>query len=209
MKSRIVIIAILLFSSFSCFNSNNTSEKNNNTFVKKWIGKKIIIPSDTLSIKIINSSIFDYSNFFKSDNIKLIVSINGESVTCEYKLKTVEAFADQLLSSYENISLLVYVNSMTTDFFDFKIKNDNEIKFKYPLLYDNENKYLKKNKFSSNDLYSILLCDKDDKILMIGDFTKNKALKDLYLNQIKSHASPLIYDSPITPVITKTPIKIP
>jgi len=207
MKSRIVILAILLFSSVSGFNI--TSEKSNNTVVKKWIGKKIIIPSDTLSIKIINSTIFDYSIFFKSDNIKLIVSINGESETCVYKLKTVEAFADQLLSSYENISLLVYVNSMTTDFYNFKIKNDNEIKFKYPLLYDNENKYLKENKFSSNDFYSILLCDKDDKILMIGDFTTNKALKDLYLNQIESHASHLIYDYPIKPKITKTPIKIP
>ena len=207
MKSRIVIIAILLFSSVSCFNI--TTEKSNNTFVKKWIGRKLIIPSDTLSIKIINSTIFDYSIFSKSDNIKLIVSINGEFETCVYKLKTVEAFVDQLLSSYENISLLVYVNSMTTDFYNFKIKNDNEIKFKYPLLYDNENKYLKENKFSSNDFYSILLCDKDDKILMIGDFTKNKALKDLYLNQIELHASPLIYDYPITPIITKTPIKIP
>jgi hypothetical protein len=87
--------------------------------------------------------------------------------------------------------------------------NDNGIKFKYPLLYDYENRYLRENKFPSNDFYYILLCDKDDKVLMIGDFTKNLDLGDLYLKQIETHASPLIFDYPTTPRITKTPIKIP
>jgi hypothetical protein len=65
------LIAILVLF-FSVVNScNNKNEKNiNGTSINKWIGRKIIIPSDTLNIKIKNSKTFNYSNLFKSDHIK-------------------------------------------------------------------------------------------------------------------------------------------
>ena len=105
--------------------------------------------------------------------------------------------------------MLVYVNSLTTDFYNFEILNEYEIKFKYPLLYDYNNKYLNKNEFPINESFHILLCDKDDKILLIGDFTCNDKLKDLYLNKIRAHANPLIFDYPIIPPIYKSPKKSP
>lgn len=207
MNSPYVVVTAIFFFIFNSCNIKN--EKINYTSVNKWIGKKIIIPSDTLSIKLKNTTTYKYSDFFNPDNIKLVVSVNGECGACINKLRAVEEFADEIFLSYDNISLLVYVNSMTTDFVNFEILNDVEINFKYPVVYDYDNKYLKENNFSSNEFYHILLCDKHDKVLMIGDFTKDETLRALYLKEIKLHGNPVIYDYPIIPPIYKSPKKSP
>jgi hypothetical protein len=134
MNSPYVVVTAIFFSIFNSCNIKN--EKINYTSVNKWIGKKIIIPSDTLSIKLKNTTTYNYSDFFNPDNIKLVVSVNGECGACINKLRAVEEFADEIFLSYDNISLLVYVNSMTTDFVNFEILNDVEINFKYPVVYD-------------------------------------------------------------------------
>ena len=205
MNNMLTMMVIVSFLIVSC---NINDKKNSLTNIDKWVGKEITIPSDSLNIKIKNVATLN-TDIFKPDNIKFIVSINGECGTCIYKLKAVETFANEVFSLYSNISLLVYINSKTTDFSNFEIFNNSEINFQYPLLYDYENRYLTENQIPSNEFYHILLCDSNNKILMIGDFTENTDLKELYIKQINSHANPLIFDYPTRPPIEKTLRKSP
>ncbi len=199
MNKVIIIFAIL----GSIFHSCPSSQKS--TYMGEWFGKKIIIPSDTSILKLKNEDSFD--NFFHPNNLKLIISVNGECGSCIDKLKAVENFAEYVLSLYSNISLLVFVNSKTTSFNNFELMNQREIRFKYPIIYDLNNSYLKINKIPSNDFYKMLLCDENDEIIMIGDFTAKNEVKEMYLKILRIHAKPLIIDSPIAHPIRKEPRK--
>jgi len=194
MRIMFYISVILVSLSFTCKNSNY---KENYDLIEKWIGKKVIIPSDSLKIKVINDKLFGHTTLFRPDKMKLIVAINGECGSCVYKLKEIENFADKILYSFD-ISLLIYINSESTNFKYFETLNEAEIRFKYPLLYDLENMYLKKNNFPSNDFYHMVLCNKDNEILLIGDFSKSEELEEIYFKKIKEHAKPLIFDYPRT-----------
>jgi len=193
---------------FFYINSCSTKTHTHNTPIDEFKGKEIILPSDSSTIKIISTNTYSYSSFFEQNNVKLVVSLNGECGTCISKLNAVEAFFEEIYLYYD-ISLLVYVNSKTTDFHNFEILNNSEINFKYPLLYDYENSFLKENKFLSNEFNHILLCDKNNKILMIGDFASNKNLREQYVKEIQKHADPLIYDYPIIRPVYKSPLKSP
>lgn len=192
-----------------CYMNGCTTKKNtHNTSVDELKGKEIMIPSDSNTVKIVGTNTYGYSDFFGKNNVKLVVSVNGECGTCVQKLKAVEAFYEEISASYD-ISLLVYVNSKTTDFYNFEMLNNREINFKYPVLYDYENRYLKENQFLTDEFHHILLCDKNNKILTIGNFTSNKNLIEQYVKEIQEHADPLIYDYPIVPPVYKSPKKSP
>lgn len=185
-----LIILLIFFSSLKCSHVRN--ESNVSLSMGTWVGKKIIVSVDTINIKIKNVTASNRATLYKSNNIKLIVAINGDCGVCAYKLKVIENFTEKILSLYKDVSLLVYVNSDISDFLNFEIYNDTEIHFKYPLLYDYENRYLKENNYPSNDYYSVVLCDKNDEVLVIGDFCDNDKLRELYLEKLQKYASPLI-----------------
>jgi len=59
-----------------------------------------------------------------------------------------------------------------------------ELGVKLPLLFDTAGIILK-NELFANPEYRTVLLDKENKVCLIGDFSENKQLEDLYLEEIK------------------------
>ena len=81
--------------------------------------------------------------------------------------------------------------------------NSHIINFNYPIIYDPENLFVIRNKTIPIQLFSMFLCNAENKILVYGDFTKNDKLKQLYLKEIDKNAIPNMIDSPIKQQIIK------
>ncbi|NQU81477.1 MAG: hypothetical protein HQ543_08150 [Bacteroidetes bacterium] len=183
---KIIVICVI-------FLQNCSNRQDNYT---KWLGKELIVPSDTNKIKV--KDINTKHNFLhNNNNLKLIVTINGECGSCVEKLKEIQEFMKKIEVSYSNISLLLFVHSPISNFYNFEEIYAHEIDFQYPIIYDFENLFVTKNKLPPNQQYSMFLCNNENKVLVYGDFTKNESLKQLYLKEINKNAIPYMIDSPI------------
>ena len=196
--SKLVVILVMFFILFCSCSAYNEENK-----IKNWIGREMVIPLTEPDFEIRNTDFFSIVNSIDSNNLKLLVAINGECGTCIHKLKAIEDFVNIVYANYKDISLYVYISSPTTKFYNFELLNESIIKFQYPVIYDRENDFLSQNRLPSNEYYHILLCDKDNKVIMIGDFTQDENLKNKYMEEMALRANPVLYDSPIIQFLKK------
>lgn len=76
--------------------------------------------------------------------------------------------------------------------FIFRTKDSKELEeaieeynFNYPVFYDNEGNFTKKNKFLAHPLFYVFLLNYKNEIILIGDPSQNKELWKLYKQQIE------------------------
>ena len=156
----------------SCENSQNSE---NRRIVNEWIGKEIVFPNQDSENNV---------NKCNDDNLKIVTRINGNCYPCLVQLKLWKKLIEELKSKH-TISFYIFI--VANDYEIFESVNEKEIHFDYPVIYDRNDEFYKKNRLPQRSyLQTMLLTDKN-KVILIGNPVVNDVLKDLYIEQIKKY----------------------
>jgi len=178
---RIIVVLTVVVSLIILFRSviNNQlirSKKEKVTFeiLQNLAGNKLYLPGiDTLNVL----------NDLKYNHYLVIVSfIDGNCGVCIWDLSEWKRLIDDF-KRYKDLSYLFYVNSI--DYDSFLNYEKREINFPLPLINDEENAFIKKNKLSSNKLYQTFLIDENNKVILVGNPLLSKEIKKLYQEEIQ------------------------
>lgn len=176
MKQSIYLITIIVFVLFVSCNQNNSKEKE----VLSWIGEEFIF-IDTLSV--FNPMDEDYCTTVKdildynSEVDKLVIYINAECFTCAQDLITWKEMFRKINIPENQIFIHIAINDLSIILPYLK-----KWKFKYPIIYDDENLIFTINKISNERLFQVFLLDKDNIIRFVGNPILDNILEKFYID---------------------------
>ena len=173
-KIKIVLIIILTL------NTSCNPNKKNEEYVKYWMDRELVLPSDTAIIEAIDSN--SKLDYIENKEFKIVTRIDGDCSVCidellEWK-KLVQEYANEL-----NLSFHFYVT--TNNFEIFKKINKSTIRFPYPLIFDRLDDLRIKNNLKKDKRFNTFLLDRDNRVVLIGNPIRNKKIKQLYFEKIR------------------------
>jgi len=183
--TKIILISVLsIFCAVSsCINNNQNNTKNQfKEKVKAYIGKKIILPKDSLiHLKDNNVLPIEESNLY-SNEMKIVTCINANCHICVYNL---DKWKQELIKKI-NSKNLNYIFYLYTDNYDlFKKSLYYKISGDYPLLIDTTNAFVSDNNLPKMDKrFHTFLINKNNEIILVGNPLQNIRIKNLYFEEI-------------------------
>lgn len=155
---------MLLLVFYSC---DRNKKEAIDSIVKKWMGKEILFPENSLFITYDNRDSVDFLSM-KSD-YRIVTYVNSETCfSCNLRLPFWKGFVMEVdsVSLDKNIPVLFY----------FYPKNKSDLyallerhKFIYPVCFDEEDSLNKLNHFPTDMAFQTFLLNSDNKVLAIGN----------------------------------------
>lgn len=175
-KSFLIVFMILLIIT-SC---NNKDQKKIENIVKKSIGRNIILPTTLNLYQPFVEEVKDSLSTVES-SYKVYARVD---VSCGSCLSKIKLWNDLLLElDAFDISLIMICESEDHfELFKYLCETEKIKPTSYPFFLDDKNDFLKKNKFLKNHKQlETVLVNHNNEIIVVGDATKNKKMKELYL----------------------------
>lgn len=171
MKYYQILIIIQLVITFGCSNLNKSE---NEKIVDEWIGKEIILPK------------LKYNDIIKENQsgLKIVSRINGNCYSCISQLTEWKEFMN---SFSQNEKFPFYFYLVIADSSVYNKINKEKIHFDYPVIFDTNDDFRKKNKLSHNNIFHSMLIDSDNKVILIGNPISNVTMQDLYKKVIDNY----------------------
>lgn len=166
-------ILLLLFQILISCRSPQDSE--NRRIVHEWIGQEIIFP-DQIYGNQLNKPI--------DNNLKIVTRINGNCYPCLSQLKHWTKLIEEISSEY---SISFYIFIVANDYEIFNSINEKEIHFDYPVIYDRNDEFYRKNGLPQKSAFHTMLLTEDNTVILIGNPIENAVLKDLYIKKIMEY----------------------
>lgn len=116
-----------------------------------------------------------------TNRYKIVTALNGSCTGCISEFQRVEALIGAI-GLHNHYAFLVYVYGDNLALFDYY--NENDIKYRYPLLFDNSSAFIKRNRrVLDNDINSFLLNTKNE-IILSGNI-----LDENFFNKVIEHSN--------------------
>lgn len=185
-NNKIILISVLcIFCAVSsCINNNqnNNTKNQSKEKVKAYIGKKIILPEDSLiHLKDDNVLPIEESNLH-SNEMKIVTSINGNCHICVYNL---DKWKQELIKKINSKKLKFIFYLYTDDYGLFKESLYYKISGDYPLLIDTTNAFISDNDLPKMDnRFHTFLLNKNNEVILVGNPLQNIKIKNLYFEEI-------------------------
>ena len=154
-------------------------EKENNT--KNYIGDTINLPK--ISKILYKDSLYQKNIFYKdSAKLKITTYLKADCHTCIMDLLKWEKYF-QYFTSKKELKIYFYFNTKNLAAFRHNI---NKMKAdKYPLIYDQKNKYLENNKLPlTKKQFQTFLLNSNNEVILVGNPLYNEKLMKLYKKEI-------------------------
>ena len=186
--NNIVKCSILFacFYSFTACKNNETKAKEASlkSVVENCLGKKLILPDSLSTYKPFTNYIAD-SIEVSNATIKIYSHINASCPTCIRDI----VLWNSIIPYFSKFKVPVILVCESNDNFEMVkyFHETREVKsFSYPLFFDLENEYIKRNKFmKESQQFETVLTDKENNILLLGNPIRSKEMKELYLKEIQ------------------------
>lgn len=154
-----------------CFACQDQEIKRN---IRLWLNKKIILPVKLHYTPEIDS----IWNNLLSHKYKIMTVVDSNTCTdCHLNLYEWKKLIQEIDSITNNTAFLFIIHSKDYALVNI-IKEKN--KFNYPIIYDYDNKIGKLNNFSHDPRFQTFLLDSNNKVILLGNPTKNPYMWDLY-----------------------------
>ena len=182
--TKIIILTflpLLLLSSCKKDDKKTNAEK----IVTEWVGKTVVFPADIMCTSAGRDTICpDLS----ATPYKVLVYTDSVGCTsCKLQMYKWTALIEEAVAEMEGqLSFHFYFHPKDKKELMFLLKRDN---FKYPVLFDEEDKLNKRNKFPSDMSFQCFLLDKDNKVALIGNPVLNPAIWELYKQVVTGEKS--------------------
>ncbi|SMO92862.1 Redoxin [Flavobacterium resistens] len=179
-------LIVLLFFCFSCMKKDENLNKINaiKLLAENTIGKKIFLPKKIIIYKPFGSYLKDSINISKSE-LKVYAYINASCSTCLNNIKLWDKFALEI-KDYGVPVILILQSYDEFELFKYLCEKREIKKFPYPFFFDQENSFVKNNKFMiENETFRSVLTDKENNIIMVGNPFISEGMKKLYIKEIK------------------------
>ena len=171
---RYLSVVVCMLMCVSCQNADRTCLVNT---VKEWKGKEIKFPAKSVFTKYMCDTV----KFDTDSDFKLMIYVDSTGCTsCKLQLHKWKSFLSEMDSVAKGkIDYLFYVCPKDKREFEHILKRD---KFDYPICIDEYDSLNIMNNFSSDPRFQVLLLDKENRVIAIGNPILNPKIKDLYFN---------------------------
>jgi hypothetical protein len=177
----LLIIALILLVLNVLLKNRSESRKAQKLVVEKYLGKKLILPTELPILFKFNDSLLFGEKLFNNE-YKICTSIWSDCIPCLYELMEWDTLINKL-NVKGNVAFLFY--TYTSDYKLFMQNMYPEITIQYPIILDTLNLFCTLNNINPNNkLYNTFLINEDDKVILIGNPIKGEAIKQLYFNTI-------------------------
>ena len=161
--------------------TTNCSKIDNYYHIKKILGKLFVFP-DSLTIK--NQGEMTCNPLLKNARYRIINYLDTtQCVPCESNFHKWQLFKYKLDSLKLNTEIIFVI--WHKDYSEVELAQKAN-KCDIPCVYDSNNRIGELNNISLDFRYHTFLLDSLNKILLIGDPIRNKAIQDLYLRRMSS-----------------------
>lgn len=179
MKKILIIIGIVLLNGCNLNEERKKNVKIDDTLINSY-HKKIYIP-DSLVLFYDSDKMKISLSKYLSENLK-ILSILGND--CQKCTVSELLFWDDFSMNYENIDDIQLIMVYSGHNYYFTNVLSEEIGVQIPVLLDESGIIQNNNTLFDDPLYRTVLLDKDNRILLVGNFMNNMKLKRLYFEEI-------------------------
>lgn len=171
MRTLCFIIILIPIISTSCSNRLDKESR----LLSELLNREIAIPESLMCH--IGSSTMLYD--MKYADYKIVTYIDSNGCTpCHMKLKKWDSLINEFMKTDNNdIAFLMIINSQEFGEIDSIIREE---EFNYPVMYDNDGIFFKKNKLPAEHSYHTFLLDINNRIIAVGNPAANPKIKDLY-----------------------------
>lgn len=181
-SKTLLLIPLFLLSFYSCRYFELKERKSEiEKSITEWYQKRINLPdsifldNNGVKIKILTK---DHLN----NGIKVLSVLNNECLNCTIsQLKFWAEFYSNYKNSH-NFQLILVYSGFNEYFYDNLLL---ETDVRLPILLDESDFLIRNNSLFKNQLYRTVLLDKENKIILIGDFQRNKNLENIYKEEIQ------------------------
>jgi len=190
MKRNNKIKSFIAFCSIICFvlfSACSNSVRKNESVVKEWMSKEIVIPRNIIYKSVSTDTI---SKYIFNHSYKILVYIDSVGCSgCRLGLVEWKAIIDRCQSKGYDVGFLFVVQSSDYLKLEQKLEQKN---FTYPLIYDVQDNFNRMNKFPKDDKYRTFLLDKDNKVVLIGSPIRSDKIWELYFNVLSKTKSKIV-----------------
>lgn len=184
MKYLLFILCLVSF--FSC----QRHEKEVATLLKKWHGKEILFPQESVFTLFGKDTVF----FSADTQYKVLSYVDSiDCISCKLQLRSWKRLIEEL-----NIPVMFFMHPKQLQEIVFVLQRD---AFDYPVCIDMNDSLNKLNHFLSEISFRTFLLDSDNRVLAIGNPVHNPKVRDLYLDIILGRGR--YSDAVKKPVLTK------
>jgi hypothetical protein len=172
-RLSIVLLVIILI---SC------NRNNNKQFIKERMGSYLSLPE--IKKLLYKDSLYKNNIPLDKTALKITTFIWGDCHVCIKDLKKWEKFYNFAKNNKE-VQINFYLYATDIKLFRNTLYPD-EI-HKFPLIIDQNFQYMEQNNLPQNNKnFQTFLLDSNNKVILIGNPTTNKKLKELYLEEINN-----------------------
>lgn len=166
------LVISLLFCNSCCIRESNPKVQN----ISVYDHKKITYTENICTL----SEKDNLSRFTNSSNLKILVLINIECSKCVFELKEWEKLVQNQVFSKVDFIFITFgrIDEELAKFYAF-----DAAKFKYPIFYDKECVFMKKNNLYEES-YSLLLNEKNEILIDNGNPIHSNVVKKEYIELI-------------------------
>jgi hypothetical protein len=197
------VFFITLFTLTLLISCQSAQEREAKQIVNEWIGKKILLDSQTFSSTNGNDTLCP-EIMEKPYKILLYVDTTG-CTSCNLKLIEWKNLIDEIDSiAPGKVGFVFLLNSKNKKEI---ISLFNSFNINYPIIIDSTDAINKANHFPSKPSYRCFLLDRNFKVLAIGNPALNYAIRKLYVQKITNDPAPappvmtkIVFDSTIIDV---------
>lgn len=188
-RIRTFIIQITKLFTFLLFFLNlsscqeNTQKKKITEIIKSWQGKEIIFPEGLIFTKYGKDTI-EYNIPVSDYKIMMYVDSIG-CTSCKlqlYKWKELIVEIDSLIDG--TVPILFFFHPKDLREVSFLLRRDS---INIPVCIDKQDKINQINHFPSQQEFQCFLLDKQNKVIYVGNPTRNRQIKEMYLSAISNN----------------------
>lgn len=175
MKIKIYCVLLVASLMFSCKGNKRKIERD----VAKWIGREMVLP-ENVKMQIGVKDTFCADLFHMKYKVLMYVNSTGCS-DCTLNISKWREFSE-ILCKNKNVGFLIYVYSDDYIGLEHKLVSNN---FRFPVLFDVEDRLNKINSLSKDKNFQTFLLDSNNRVILVGNPMNNKNIFDLYLREIE------------------------
>lgn len=174
-RVKIVSVVLILFFSIGCNNKTENKRAEAEAIIKEWVGKTIVFPENIPYRYQRRDTVPDQTS--APYQILLYTDSTG-CTSCRLGIDRWKELIEELEEEAPGqVRFLFYFQPKNEKELYFMLKRD---RFEHPVYVDVTGELNRQNQLSKNEQYHCFLLDQDNKVLLIGNPTRNPAIKDLY-----------------------------
>jgi len=178
---NILLKIIILSTVLLIFDSCNQKSKETKQRVDQYLGKSIHLPKD--SEVLFKDSLYHNFKLMKDTSaLKITTLLWGDCHSC---IKDLEKWEELYQIAKNEKNLKIYFYLFASDIKTFRKNLYTKKIYKYPLILDTGYVYMDRNDLAmEHKNFQTFLLDEKNKVVLIGNPTSNKKLRELYMNEI-------------------------